>query len=329
MDKNAHTDEDQIVSYFHDNTDAAPQISSLLKDTKEFRDTKRIFSLKSLVRGLLWLSPEDQLWHRIDRRIRPQNLFHIWGKYAAIILLSMVVGALITVFLPGNLPKHQLAYSTLTVPKGQMAQLDLSDGTQVWLNSETTLTYPTVFGKKSRDIELVGEAYFNVKTDADKPFNIKTKKSNIRVTGTSLNVRAYANESEITTLVEGEVALYSQEEKLLLNLKPGQSAVFDQYNELDVYPVDTKPYTMWREGRLYVDQVSLIDLCNMLERWYNVKITIEDEELKSRKISGTVLKYKPVDQILDILTIRENIDFDIELVPNAGNKITLRKKRTQ
>ncbi len=327
MDKNVHTDEDQIVSHFHDRIDTAPEISSLLKDTKAFKDTQRIVGVKSLVTSLFRLNSEDQVWHRIDSRIRPQSLFQTWAKYAAIILLSMMIGSLMAYFLPMALSNQQLA-STLTVPKGQMAQLELPDGTQVWLNSETTLTYPAAFSRKSRDIELVGEAYLNVKTDVNKPFNINTKKSIVRVTGTSLNIRAYEGESEITTLVEGKVALFSKENELLLNLSPGQSAVFDQDNELDAYPVDTKQFTMWRDGRLHVDQVSLIDLCNMLERWYNVTIVIENEELKSRKISGTVLKYKPVDQILDILTIRENIDFDIELVPNASNRITLRKKPT-
>ncbi len=329
MDKNAHTDEDKIVSYFHDRTDTTPEISSQLKNSKDFKDTQRIAGLRNYVTALFRLSSEDQVWRRIDRRIRPRSIFQTWTKYAAIIVLSMLVATIAMYLLQSGQSNQQLAYSTLTVPKGQMAQLELPDGTQVWLNSETVLTYPAAFSKKSRDIELRGEAYLNVKTDVDKPFNIKTEKSIVRVTGTSLNIRAYEGESEITTLVEGRVALFSQKNELLLNLSPGQSAVFDQSSELDVYPVDTKQFTMWREGKLHVDQVSLIDLCNMLERWYSVRIVIEDEELKSRKISGTVLKYKPVDQILDILTIRENIDFDIELVPNASNKITLRKKLRQ
>lgn len=326
MDKNAHTDEDKIVSYFHDSSDTAPEISSQLRDSKDFKDTQRIAGLKNLVTALFGLSSEDQVWRRIDRRIRPQSLFQTWAKYAAIIILAMFVGGLVTHLAPTAWSGRTLAYSTLTVPKGQMAQLELPDGTQVWLNSETKLSYPVAFGKKSRDIELSGEAYLNVKTDESKPFNIRTNKSIVRVTGTSLNIRAYENESEITTLIEGKVALLDQENQLLLDLKPGQSAVFDQDNELDVYPVDTEQFTMWREGKLHVDQVSLVDLCSMLERWYNVEIKIEDDALKSRRISGTVLKYKPVDQILDILTIRENIDFEIELVPNASNRITLRKK---
>ncbi|MGQ8334934.1 FecR family protein [Sunxiuqinia sp. A32] len=326
MENKKNIDEEKIVSHFHEGTDTVEDISSELRNSKDFIESKKIFEAQEQIKELLALSSEDELWTQIDKRISPVRLFRVWSKYAAIVIISLAIGTLVSYFAQSGLLNPEIAYATLTVPRGQMAQLELPDGTEVWLNSETTFKYPTAFNDDTRDVELVGEAYFNVHTNPDKPFNISTNKSVVQVTGTSLNVRAYNGENEITTLVEGKVRLLNKNKKLLLYLKPSQSAVFDQHNELDVYNIDTKYLTMWKEGKLFVDNISLLDLSHMLERWYNVKINIVDEELKTRNISGTVLKYKPVDQILEILTIRENMKFEMELVPNDRNIITLKKK---
>ncbi|WP_423128714.1 FecR family protein [Gaoshiqia sp. Z1-71] len=292
------------------------------------KDFQTIRENADTIAFLLANKPNDVL-SRLKRKSHSgKKLFlNNFLKYAAVIVISLLSGWFLQSILHSRKFQAEPVYATLFVPNGQMAQLELPDGTQVWLNSETTIKYPGSFNGDSRDVELIGEAFFNVKSNPAKPFNIKTTKSIVQVTGTSLNVDAYEGATEITTLIEGKVAILNQNKELLVSLQPGQSAFFDNNNELDVYKVDTRHFSLWKEGKLVVDNVSLADLSQMLERWYNVEITIPDEELKAKRISGTVLKYKPIDQILEILTLRENIDIEVVLMPDDRNIIKLKKSK--
>ena len=163
----------------------------------------------------------------------------------------------------------------ISVPAGQRINLELSDGTKVWLNSRTKIEYPAVFADKERRIKLDGEAYFQVAQNIHKPFIVQTPKGNVEVLGTQFNVESYSDDSTFATaLMEGAVKITAGNYQC--QLKPNQMAYLKD-GEIKVAPIeDYNPYR-WREG-LSVSrmQLSLISFIN-LKKYYGVEIRIENK----------------------------------------------------
>lgn len=303
---------------FELNEAGVKDLTSSEKTTLQYKDNKKTID------DLLDVNADKALLqtrNKFKQETR-QKFILLAAKYAAIIVIAVVIGGLIQNFRVNS----DISYSTVKVPFGQMAQLELPDGTYVWLNSQSEIKYPERFNGKTRDVKLTGEAHFDVVKNPDKPFNIHTERLIAHVTGTSLNVQAYHNENISTTLVEGKVSILGKDGKLISVLKPGQSAVLNMNNQLAINNVDTKPFTMWKEGKLFINNETIEELAKKLERWYNVEIKFKDEEIKKYRLSGTVLKYKPVNQILAILATKDNIGYDLKVNPNDKNIFTLYKK---
>ncbi|WP_421920436.1 FecR family protein [Marinifilum sp.] len=171
-------------------------------------------------------------------------------------------------------------YNILEVPRLGEYQILLSDGTKVFINSESTLKYPVQFDKKQRLVELTGEAYFEVKSKPDHPFIVKTNGVYTKVLGTEFNVCSYPNEELNITLVEGSVALNQKHSKEIL-LKPGENA--NQIVEGDnftVSKVDVNKYIAWRNGYFYFQKERLEDILLKLERWYDFKVFYQNQGVK-------------------------------------------------
>ncbi|TKG94914.1 DUF4974 domain-containing protein [Puteibacter caeruleilacunae] len=249
-------------------------------------------------------------------------------KYAAILIITFTLGITANqyVFNPNN---DEATTNTLFVPPGQSATLTLSDGTRVWINSGSKLTYPSHFEKDKREVALTGEAYFDVVHNKEKPFRVATNSIDIQVLGTSFNVEAYKRDNFIsTTLVEGKVELRSKSDKLITPLKPGQNAKYDrETNSMTISNIDTKLYTSWRNGRITFKDERIEDIARKLERWYNVRISIENEELKDQLYTGTILRFKPIDQILEVLRITGNIQYNLDMQQDRKSQIQLYKSK--
>ncbi|MBI9057194.1 MAG: FecR family protein [Labilibaculum sp.] len=179
--------------------------------------------------------------------------------------------------------KPELAnkYNTLKVPRLGEYQIVLSDGTKVWINSESELKYPVHFNQKERVVELTGEAYFDVKSDANHPFIVKTNGVYTKVLGTEFNVSSYPSEDLNITLVEGSVALNQDFSKEAILLKPGENANRKQgENKISVSKVDVKKYIAWRDGYFYFKKERLEDILLKLERWYDFKVFYQNPDVK-------------------------------------------------
>lgn len=218
------------------------------------------------------------------------------SKYAAIILLALFVGTLINI----NWKKEvsEPLFSEINVPLGQMSNITLYDGTQVWLNSGTSLKYTNDFGDKNRKIFLDGEAFFKVKHN-EIPFVVHLKNCEIEVLGTSFNARSYADEnvSEVT-LVEGSVKMNTFSGNEIVRLKPSeQITVSEDFKSNCLKTVDTGFYKSWTEGKIVFHEERLADIVLRMERWYNVEIRLENPKIGDLSFSGTILKNKPFDQI--------------------------------
>ncbi|WP_163514742.1 FecR family protein [Gelidibacter japonicus] len=200
--------------------------------------------------------------------------------------------------------ESKITYNYLTIPRGGQFFVKLSDGTQVWLNSETQLKYPVSFIKgQPRNVELVyGEAYFDVspsKLHNGATFSVTSKGQHVEVLGTEFNVKAYQDEDlTYTTLVEGMVMVATENQEGL-KLKPGQQVVLNEMeNTLVVSSVDVYGETSWRNGMFSFKNLALKDIMTVLSRWYDVDVAFKDKEAENIKFNGVLSKHQDLEKIL-------------------------------
>lgn len=218
-----------------------------------------------------------------------------------------------------------LVYNTLKVPYGKTFEVVLSDGTQVQLNSGSSLTYPTTFyATGPRNVSLTGEAYFTVQSDSLRPFHVNTKTLDNKVVGTQFNVSSYPDDENVqVVLVEGSLLVKksnaSQEPYLLL--KPNQMASYSNADQaLQLSDVDVGKYIAWKDGVLYFKDEDFIHITKKLERHYNVDIEIKGELLKSERYTGR-FKTETIEEVLQGFQRIKDFDYSI-----TNNKIVLTQK---
>ena len=205
-------------------------------------------------------------------------------------------------------------FNTLNVPRGGEYILKLSDGTKVWLNSETVLTYPLQFGKKERKVELIGEAFFEVQHDAERPFKVELNGQVIEVLGTSFNINAYPDKTYAeTTLAEGsiDVSIMGAENSVLL--EPGFQC---QVNKLDksyvVSKVDVRKIIAWKFGNYMFEEETLENMISTLSRWYDFTYSFENKDSRQLKFTGKLKRTDRIDDILTIIESTNEVKFKVE-----------------
>lgn len=201
-------------------------------------------------------------------------------------------------------------YNTVVVPRGGEYRLVLSDGSVVWLNSDTELKFPVAFNGGQRKVFLKGEAYFEVAKNPELPFVVDVAGMEVKVLGTRFNVNAYREDGVCqTTLVSGKVEVSNQSERVVL--KPDQQAQLKD-GRLSVYPVDATIYTAWIDGKFYFESETLLEIAAQLERWYDVDFFFAREELKDYEFTGVIRRDYTANQILDIIAKTTNVCFEIK-----------------
>ncbi|WP_282015420.1 FecR family protein [Marinifilum flexuosum] len=211
-----------------------------------------------------------------------------------------------------NKANELISYNSLVVPRGGEFQLELEDGTKVWVNSETRLRYPTKFPNNERVVLLEGEAYFEVSKDKNRPFIVKTQGVDVRVLGTQFNVSSYADDESIqTTLVEGSVAVMDRKNpKTNLLLDPGYQAVFSkEARDIANKKVNVELYTSWKDGKFVFEQASLYDIMNKVSRWYDVKVFYQNNEAGDINFTGTLKRYESLDRLLGMIEKTNEVKF--------------------
>jgi transmembrane sensor len=190
-------------------------------------------------------------------------------------------------------------YNTIEIPMGGKYQIVLPDGSKVWLNSATTLRFPVNFSKKVREVELKGEAYFEIVKKIDLPFKVISKNHLVEVLGTHFNVNAYNDESSIkTTLLEGKVRVSNASNKNTVILKPGEQSKYD--NTFTVAKVDSQISIAWKEGYFRFDNADLNSVMRQLSRWYGVKIRYE-RDIPKLSYGGAIDMNLTLLQVMEIL----------------------------
>ena len=188
-----------------------------------------------------------------------------------------------------NRPKQELAWNTVTAPRKHIAMCTLADGTEVWLNAGSTLSYPANDQSDKREVKLNGEGYFKVSKNARKPFYVETSNATVKVLGTSFNMKAYSNEQRlVTTLEEGSVELIIQKSgNLPVRLAPGEQAIYDAtLKKTEITKVDAKEFSAWRGEIFLFKDADLKTIITELERLYDIKIHIKNQELEKLRFRG-------------------------------------------
>lgn len=304
-----------------------------------FNQSDHEFELKKYLLDDLVQSPDDsaaksnfdelfeRFWHKrpMENHQLP-NKYHFFfqlSKWAAILAAGLFLGY----FMNSGTKKSQPVYFTSIAPKGSISEVILPEGTQISLNSGSTLKYSVGDSAGLREIFLTGEAWFQVAKMKARPFRVHTAFYDVQVTGTTFNVKAYPEDNEIaTTLVEGSVEVRSSE-NLKLNstiiLKQNQQLIYNkELNNTSVCEVNTKLFTSWKKNKLVFINMKLKDLKILLERKYGVNIKIIDQSIMDYHYDGTI-KNETVLEVLEILKRSLPIEYKIE----DQNIIIQRKRR--
>lgn len=215
-------------------------------------------------------------------------------------------------------PPHSM-FNSISTPKGGTYRITLPDGTSVWLNSASTLRYPSQFAGGERIVELIGEGYFSVAPNKNKPFKVMSEGQQIEVLGTVFNVSAYGDdESTKTTLVEGSVKLSGDNAHAAV-LRPGEQAVLTERG-FDVQHIDTVEFTAWKDGYFYFNDADIYTVMKQFERWYDIKVRYETDS-RSDQFVGKIPRDFDLASALSILK-RTGVNVELEgrtLVILPGN----------
>lgn len=289
-------------------------------------------------------------WTRLESRIKSDKrsipfrniTVKITGIAAAVLFAFIAGGMLGWLLLKNGGNAGEVHMCQVVTPNGTRSELLLADGSMVWLNAGSTISYPSDFTGDTREVELTGEAFFQVKSDKSRPFIVKSSGLQIKALGTSFNVKAYPGDTELAaTLVEGKIVIEGkskEEGRFSYTLEPRQSMVFvtssgseasdtgERVRPLSVSKeakgdkpaisrvqlasnVNTVLYTSWKDKRWVIEQESLTDLLMQLQRRYNVEIICRPEELQGYSFSGTI-ENETFEQVLNILQLSAPIKYE-------------------
>ncbi len=222
-----------------------------------------------------------------------------------------------------------IGFNTLHVPIGGIYNLILPDGTKVWLNSATSIKYPEAFVGKTREVELIGEAYFEVVSNPEKPFVVNNQSLNVTVLGTAFNVSAYHDDAFFTTtLVEGKVKLASAKTQDII-LTPNEVGFFNKSNsklEIKKYE-DIRNYTSWKDGKFYFERESLDNILKKLGRWYNFKVEFTDAKAAQSVFTGVAHKNYKIENLMDMIAKTARIRY--QAYKNENNDILIKVSKKE
>jgi len=201
-------------------------------------------------------------------------------------------------------------YHTLSIPRGSRPmQLQLADGSQVWLNAASSITYPTVFTGTERKITMTGEAYFEVAHNAAKPFIVSKNEVSVQVLGTHFNVNAYDDEADIkVTLLEGSVKAANNNNSIII--KPGEQAVLTA-GEIKAMSVDIDEVMAWKNGIFNFNRQDITGIMRQLSRWYDAEIIYQGDKPEDL-FSGIIKRNNNISQVLKLLEQTNRVHFKIE-----------------
>ena len=251
----------------------------------------------------------------IQNRTRKERFVMVFRKLARIAaillipLLSVLSGYLY--FNPVN-QEEGIGNLVVHADRGERSGVTLPDGTQVKLNAESSLSYTHDFGRELRQVNLEGEAYFEVTKDSNRPFYVITEEVQVRVYGTEFNVNTHQPGKVHTVLVDGKVGIKKRGTTGEITMKPGELASFDRNaGTFEVKEVDVRQYVVWKDGYFTFENESLEQILNTLSLWYDVDVFFQSESAKQLVFTGYMKRYNDISEILNAITDVVGVNFTI------------------
>lgn len=273
--------------------------------------------------AIIWNSKKEEHSEHLRKKeqtfVIRRKLVRELLKIAAVFLLAL--GCYSLFLSPKSDMTGAIALQSVHAPAGERAEITLSDGTKVWLNAKSTLTFPNQFEKTDRIVELDGEAYFDVTHDENKKFIVKTHLYDIKVFGTEFNVNAYSENNYFeTALINGSVEVTSDKTGEKIILEPDKRVYTDtESNRLLLADIGQQDQFLWRNGLLYFEDQKVEDILEKLELYYDVTIEVKNTTILTHRYTGKFWTNDGVEQILRVLQLRHNFKYTKENM----NKITI------
>lgn len=318
--KYSYNDYLNVKHWFTNVRDDVKVEEQLFNQWKEFSDSKNTRSLHSIFEKIQY-----QILLEEKKNGKKKSIWYYYRRVAAILIPVLAISTTLY-FLSNPTQNNTLSWYEINVPEGARIEFMLPDSTSGWLNSGAKLKYPAEFSRH-RKVELIGEAFFNVKHKEHSDFTVGVTDMDIEVLGTKFNVSAYANEA-VTEVVlkEGKVELKGKATAFSQTLHPGEKVSYDHdKNSLKKLTVDPGIYTAWTDGFLIIDNEPLSQAVKKLERWYGVEILIRDEVLKNFRFKAT-FQEEPLEEVLRFIAMTTPITYKIETRDQNSNGF-LKKKQ--
>lgn len=267
----------------------------------------------------------NKFWKKTQNTKNERTLYS-WMKYAAIFLIAILTGFVTNRFINNTENKITVQNIEYQSEKGSVSKIILEDGSSIWLSTNTNLK---IDKNKKGEItaSLNGEAYFDLIPNPDRKFIVDLGHFRVRDIGTKFNIRSYENEETISTaLIDGTIELLNKTDKAFLVVKPGELINYEKLTKkITIDNNDNSISTAWTEGKFVFIDKTLRQICDELENWYNIEIQIEDEKLLRTKYTSVVKRSTTVQMVLKILSITDQIKYEIYEVKEGKDIIKIRK----
>ncbi len=272
-----------------------------LKDELHFSDRKEI---ETAYRRFIHSTTQTKSKQAVNRQLN-----YGWIKYAAALVIVFLLATNIYQAFKSK-SSNELATNTIEVPIGQHVAITLADGTKVWLNSGSVLSYPTKFDQKNRTVRLDGEGYFEVTSDKEHPFVVNTTMLEVKVLGTKFNIQAYPDEDIAVSLLEGQLYVQAGEKSVLM--AANELVVWSKISGLIHHKNKTVQHAVqWTSGELMFVDERLADIAKILERHFGVTITIGTPKLAEERFTCRTQPGATLEQVLNLLKTTQKMNYSI------------------
>lgn len=270
----------------------------------------------------------DVLWNKIKPAVKPSARFvgQRIIQYAAMVLLILGIGGLGGYYISkDHFEVADWGMQQYSATKGSVGIVEFADGTKVWLNSGSKLTYHEDHKSKQRQAELTGEAYFEVAHREDFPLLVKVGPIVVRDLGTVFNIKAYPEDKTIeTSLVEGRADILNATGQSLVELKPGESALYyPEDQKIEMKSTELNVLSAWRDGKFVIRDQRLEDIFTELSRWYDIEFQFENQSLRDYRYTGNIKKSTTAQQVLKMLKLTSKFNYRIIEKPTESDVIII------
>lgn len=304
-------DKETLYKYFSRqlNDDERKVVQNWVDESEE--NLNEFMAERAMFDASILLMDESEVLHTEKKSNVVRRVFVQAMKVAAVAVVTLCLSHIYNkVTFDDNIPMCELK-----VPAGQQLNITLADGSNVWLNSMTTLRYPALFASDERRVEIDGEGYFEVTKDIEKPFRVETSKGTIEVLGTSFNVDAYSKcKTFSTALISGKVKIVAGNNDYYL--EPDQIAKSNSDGTLSISPITDYDHFRWREGIISLQNESFLQIMKKFEKFYGIKIVVDKKGMENFAYTGKFYQADGVRYALKLLQHDMKFEFESDYENN-------------